>query len=208
MIMRMSIAGAVFALAGCVDGFSPTSLAGAAGKPTMAMLAGGFTAAGPDGYCVDPNGSDPQQGFALMAPCAVTRGVDQGPRVRAIATLQVGAVGSAIVSQDPAAFAAYLGGPDGPLVLSRSGDADTVRIRKVSRSGDQVMVYLVDDAPATIDGMQEAEWRAFVDIAGRLVTIAVRGLDAAPLSEAAGAVLLRQSIDAVIRANATAPTQS
>lgn len=201
MLMRITIAGAVIALAGCADGFGSSPLAGAAGRPKMAMLGGEFTAAGPDGYCVDPNGSDPQKGFALMAPCAVMSVAKQQPGARAIATLQVGDVGSAIVAQDPVAFATYLNGPNGPLALSRVGDPDTVRIRKVMRSDDYVMVYLTDKAPETVDGTQDAEWRAFVDVAGRLVTIAVRGLDVAPLSESAGATLLKQSVIAVKRAN-------
>lgn len=197
MLWRMSVAAAVLAVAGCEGGLSLT-----AGKPTMAMFAGAFTAAGPDGYCVDTNASNANAGFALMAPCAVMGVAGQAPRVQAIATLQVGGAGSAIVSHDPAAFVAYLDGPDGANVLSRIGDPATIRSRSVSRDGDQVMVYLIDQAPALTDGMQEAEWRAFVDVAGRLVTIAVRGLEVAPLSEAAGSALLRQAVNAVMRANA------
>lgn len=202
---RISIAGAAIALAGCSGGVQLPSLpklASAAGTPTAPLFGGAFMAASMDGYCVDPNGSRPKKGFAIMAPCSVLGVDDASPTVHAVATLQVGVAGSAIVSQDSVAFANYLNGPSGPLLLSRSGDAETVKVRDVSQQGDYVTVYFVDEAPAVIDGAQEAEWRAFVDIGGRLVTVAVRGLDEAPLSEQLGALLLRQSVNAVIEANA------
>ena len=140
-----------------------------------------------------------------MAPCAVLGVADAPPAVYAMTTVQVGQAGSAIVAQDPAAFAAYLEGPNGPQLLSRTGDASSITIRDVTQIGDQVLVHLVDEAPAAIDGAQEAEWRAFIDIAGRFVTIAVRGLDEAPLSLRAGDALLAQSIRAIIAANAQQP---
>ena len=201
MWMQASIAGAVIALAGCTGGLGLPPMAGAKGAPSMALLGGDFTVVGPSGYCIDPHGSRPKSGFAIMAPCSVLGAQGSAPRVHAVATVQVGAVGSAIVAQDPSAFAAYLGGPDGPQVLSRVQDADSVTIYEVRRSGDYVVVYLRDDSPAAIDGLQEAEWRAFVDVGDRLVTLALRGLDGAPLSDAAGAALLGQSVKAVVSAN-------
>ena len=202
---RISFAGAVIALAGCSAGLQLPSLpklASSAGTPTAPLLGGAFMAASMDGYCVDPNGSRPKKGFAIMAPCSIL-GVDDSPlTIHAVVTLQVGDTGSAIVSQDPAAFSDYLNRPNGPLLLSRSGDAETVNVRAVFQQGDYVTVYFVDEAPAVIDGLQESEWRAFVDIGGRLVTVAVRGLDEVPLSEQSGALMLRQSVNAVVEANA------
>ena len=202
---RISFAGAVIALAGCSAGLQLPSLpklASSAGTPTAPLLSGAFMAASMDGYCVDPNGSRPKKGFAIMAPCSIL-GVDDSPlMIHAVVTLQVGDTGSAIVSQDPAAFSDYLNSPNGPLLLSRSGDAETVNVRAVFQQGDYVTVYFVDEAPAVIDGLQESEWRAFVDIGGRLVTVAVRGLDEVPLSEQSGALMLRQSVNAVVEANA------
>jgi len=205
MFVKTCVAGAVFALAGCD---SPVlrmfdNLPGGVSEalPAVAMFDGDVIAVGPTGYCVDPDSSRIQRGFAILAPCA-TLGVTGGPTVtRAIATLQGGPKGSAIVNGNEAEFATYLKGPDGPLILSRSGDPETVSVKEVRTYDHHVAVYLIDRAPAHIDGAQEAEWRAFVDVAGRLVTISVRGLDAAPLSNAEGAALLEQAVKAMIAAN-------
>lgn len=199
-LVRMSVAGAVFALAGCVGGL-PGGVSDP--LPAVVMFSGDIIAVGPTGYCVDPDSSRIKRGFAILAPCA-TLGVAGAPAVtRAIATLQAGPEGSAIVGADTAAFAAYLQGPDGPLVLSRSGDPDTVSVSEVRRFDSHVAVYLRDKAPAHIEGVQEAEWRAFFDVAGRLITVSVRGLDVAPLSNAAGATLLEQAVRAILAANST-----
>lgn len=201
-LARKSIAGAFFVLAGCASG---VNFAGAKGVPTLALLGGDFVAAGPAGYCADRNASRPQKGFAILAPCAVLGVQNASPAIFAMTTVQVGQTGSAIVAQDPVAFSAYLEGPNGPQLLSRTGNAGSVSISDVTQIGDQVLVHLVDDAPAVIDGAQRDEWRAFFDVAGRLVTIAVRGLDEAPLTQASGDALLSQTIRAIIGANAQQP---
>lgn len=202
---KLALAGAIFALAGCGADLSKlaNSLPGGVSDavPTAAMFAGDVIAVGPAGYCVDPDSSRIKVGFAILAPCA-TLGVAGAPAVtRAIATIQAGEKGSSIVDGNKAAFAAYLKGPNGPSVLSRSGKANTVRVVEVATFDRHVAVHLRDKAPAQIDGTQEDEWRGFVDVAGRLLTVSVRGLDAAPLSDRQGAILLDQAVKALIAAN-------
>ena len=197
----ISVAGAIFALAGCGDMTAGLSGGISPAAPAIALFAGEVTAVGPRGYCVDPDSSKPRRGFAMLAPCR-TLGVADAPSVtRGITTIQAGPEGSAIVSQNPTEFANYLKGPNGPFVLSRSGNRVSVNVTEVRSFDNHVAVYLRDAAPAHIDGAQEAEWRAFVDIAGRLMTISVRGLDAAPLSASQGAGLLDQAVQAMIAAN-------
>lgn len=206
LVSKTSVAGALFALAGCaslpIDDVAKLLPSGVTPAVTsVAMFAGDVTAVGPNGYCVDPDSSRPKRGFAILAPC-FTLGVAGAPVVlSAITTVQAGPDGSAIVSQDADGFAEYLRGPDGPFVLSRSGEPQTVQISEVRTFDRHVAVYLRDQAPARIEGAQEAEWRAFLDISGRLLTISVRGLDAAPLSSSAGSALLDQAVAAVIAAN-------
>lgn len=205
---KMSVAGAVIALAGCSGNVSkviddlPGGVSEAA--PAVALFRGDVIAVGPTGYCVDPDSSRIKTGFAILAPCT-TLGVEGAVDVtRAIATVQAGEKGSAIVEGNAEAFAAYLRGPDGPLALSRSGDADTVKVSEVQAKERHVIVYLQDKAPAFLDGAQEEEWRAFFDVAGRLLTVSVRGLDGAPLSESQGASLLEQAVKALFAANSAA----
>ncbi|MFT4744076.1 MAG: hypothetical protein ACI91Z_002056, partial [Yoonia sp.] len=61
-----------------------------------------------------------------------------------------------------------------------------------------------DSAATVIESMQNAEWRSFFDLNDRLVTVSVRGIDAAPLSERDGVVLLEQAVAALIAANTSA----
>lgn len=81
-----------------------------------------------------------------------------------------------------------------------------MKVIEIRELDDHVAVYLRDKAPAHIEGAQESEWRAFLDIAGRLATISVRGLDAAPLNDNAGAALLEQAVKALIAANSQPAT--
>ncbi len=208
---KISIAGAVFALAGCAGLPALDIVKALPGGVTpavtsVAMLGGDVTVVGPAGYCVDLDSSRPKRGFAMMAPCATLGVADAPAAIAAITTVQAGADGSAVVSENTAAFADYLRGPNGPVVLSRSGDASSVEVSDVRSLDTYVAVSLRDKAPAHIEGAQEDEWRAFVDVNGRLVTISVRGLDEAPLGEASGAALLRQAVKAVIAANSATDT--
>ena len=204
-MMRTTIAGAVLALAGCAGGLPDLKLPSFGANPApvqkLAMFGGAVTATGPEGFCADPSASRPAKGFAIFAPCG-TLGVDDAPRaINAVTTVQIGAAGSAIVEADPAAFAAVLEGPSGPEILARTKDADTVTVSSVQHSDAHVSVFFTDEASAFIDGAQEAEWRSFLDLNGRLATVSVRGLDEAPLSQSSGATLLEQAITALIAAN-------
>ena len=193
-MIRIVLAGATLALAGC------------SGLPAaqLAMFDGDVVTVGPNGYCADAVASRPDKGFAIFAPCA-TLGASSAPTaLSAITTVQVGDSGSAIVHGDPAGFAAVLSGDTGPKILARGSDATTVTINMVIQDGARVSVYFTEDAAAAIEGMQNAEWRSFFDLDDRLVTVSVRGIDAAPLSERDGVVLLDQAIAALIVANTSA----
>lgn len=209
------MAGAALALAGCSGGLSGLKMPSLPSMPSifapssddmaavskLSVLNGAITAVGPDHYCADPAASRPSNGFVIFAPCSTLGVEDAEPAVAGIVTVQVGAARSATVGSDPAALAAVLEGSSGPAILARGGDADTVSVKSVSHRDDRVAVYFTDDAPAFIEGAQEAEWRSFVDLAGRLITVSVRGFDAAPLSQSIGAGLLDQATDALLAAN-------
>jgi hypothetical protein len=170
----------------------------------LAVFDSDVVTVGPNGYCADTVASRPDKGFAIFAPCTTLGASSAATALSAITTVQVGDSGSAIVQGDPAGFAAVLSGDTGPKILARGSDATTVTINMVIQDGARVSVYFTDDAATAIEGMQNAEWRSFFDLDDRLVTVSVRGIDAAPLSERDGVVLLDQAIAALIVANTLA----
>ena len=211
LFAKMSVAGAVIALAGCSELEFDTLLKALPGGVTPAatsliMFDGNVRAVGPVGFCADPDSSSPKRGFAMFAPCSTLEVEGAAVAVSALTTIQFGPEQSAMVAQDAAGFADYLRGGNGPVVLSRSGEADTVKVIEIRELDNHIAVYLHDKAPARIEGAQKSEWRAFLDIAGRLATISVRGLDAAPLNDNAGAALLAQAVKELITANSQPAT--
>lgn len=187
-------------LAGC-EGFN----SGTSAPPVKqaALLGGAVGVAGPDGYCIDVSDSRLARGFAIIAPCANLGLV--GARVMvpsAIVTVQAGRIGTAAVSGSEPAFAGLLETDAGAALLSRSGDASSVDVLDTTSSDNKVTVYFEDKEGAAIPGTQDQEWRAFVDINGRLVTISARGLATAPMSAQTGKLFLDQVVAAVVGANA------
>jgi len=101
--------------------------------------------------------------------------------------------------------------PEGhPQALSLEADLDNLK-RKIDAGAnramtqfffdDEVFLRFRDRAPAVVAGLEQAEWRAFLDVNGHLTTIGVRGLARAPMSPDRGLRLLEQAIRAVRSAN-------
>ncbi len=172
-----------------------------ASTPQLALLGGAVTARGPDGYCVDQRASRPASGFAVMAGCAVISPSNVMPQTEGLVTMQVGAAGSATVAGAEASLSQLLQSAAGAQLLSASGRADTVQIEEVEAATGVVIVRFRDRAPAVVEGMEQAEWRAFLDINGHLTTIGVRGFARAPMAADRGLRLLEQAIRAVRSAN-------
>ncbi|WP_242650560.1 dihydroxy-acid dehydratase [Cognatiyoonia koreensis] len=188
------------ALAGC-DGLD---FGGQAAPVKRAALLGGAVGVqGPEGYCVDINDSRLVRGFAILAPCA-TLGLSGAVNVSrpAVITVQAGRIGTAAITGSEPAFAGLLETPAGAALLSRSGDPATVEIIETGSSANKVTVYFEDKEGTPVPGTQNREWRAFVDINGRLVTISARGLQVAPLAAEAGKGLLNEVVAAMMNANA------
>jgi len=85
----------------------------------------------------------------------------------------------------------YLITDDGAGLLSQTGNADDIEILSSQAFDGRVMIHFTDAGAPPVAGLQTEEWRAFTDVNGRLVTIAVRGLAAAPLQDGPGASLLK-----------------
>ena len=144
----------------------------------------------PTGYCVDGPASEPETGFAVLGLCATLGGTQGTPGTAAVATIQIGPAGSGSVSGSETAMRDFLETPAGAAILSGSGQSNTVSAVDARAADGRVTVQFSDSAPHSMAGLQTHEWRAFKDVNGRLVTIALRGLASAPLDDSTGIWLL------------------
>lgn len=209
MLNKTLIIAAIGLLAACAE-IMPRlpALPGVPTPPTQALALYGGTAAAvvPQGYCIETKASRPSEGFAVMVACEVIAGEDTRPSRNGFITVQVGPAGSAIVGADPDAFQAFVNSTAGEDLLSANGDASAVAIRKFTRKDDAVMVRFTDIAAPLVAGLQNTEWRAFVDIRGRLTTISVRGIAATPLTADQGQALLEGTLASMLANNADPQT--
>lgn len=161
---------------------------------SMALLGGEITVTPPRGYCLDAATSRSGDGFAVMAPCATLGGESAVPSVLGVATVQVGAPGSGAVSGAESNLRDLLVSSEGAALLSTKGSAADIKVLGSQVQNNVVKIHFTDTAPPPLAGLQAEEWRAFTDMNGRLVTVAVRGLENAPLSDGGGAWLLDRMI--------------
>lgn len=189
----------VFVVAGCV-----ASLDGR-GVRTLSLLDGAVSVRGPDGYCVDQQSSRPSSGFAVLAGCALVSDAAMMPSLEGLITVQIGSANSASVSGSEAELAGILRASQGAQLLSAAGDGASVEVARVDRAEGVVVVRFSDATPAPMPGLEPLEWRAFLDIRGRLATISLRGFDRAPIPAEQGLRLLSQAIGALRAANAPVP---
>lgn len=173
------------------------------GTPTrsVALGQGDVVAATPAGYCIDGASSQISRDFAIVAPCATLDASLPGPDLVGFATIQVGPAGSGSIVADEVALRDYLITQDGARLLSQTGNAGDIDILSTQAFNSQVMIHFTDAGQPPLPGLQREEWRAFKDVSGRLVTIGVRGLAAAPLQEGPGATLLKLMVAGVQPAN-------
>lgn len=193
--------GLAFTLTACTEG----GLSGLFGGTTqLAVRDGAVIVRGPQNFCIDDTASNSAGGFAVLAGCNVIAYRGQAPAHPALITVQVGEEGSATVTGAEEVMAEFLSSDDGVLLLSVAGDATTVDIEEVQHSDGLVEVRFSDTSAPVPDGLQTGEWRAFLDVADRLVTIRIRSLAHAPLLPQEGAVLLRQTVAQIQAANPVA----
>lgn len=164
---------------------------------SVALGQGDVIATSPAGYCVDRVSSQPANDFAVLAPCATLGAQGAAPSIVGVATVQVGPPESGTVVSDEIALRDFLITPEGARLLSQSGNAAAINILSSQAFNSQVMIYFSDDGPPPVAGLQREEWRAFTNVSGRLVSIGVRGLAAAPLKDGPGATLLKMMVAGV-----------
>ena len=182
----------MLALAACTPPAPSTS---------VALAEGEILAVPPTGYCVDNVSSQPRRDFAVFVPCVMLDTSENSeissPDVVGLATVLVGPEESGAIAQDEIALRDFLITDAGASLLSQSGNADDITILSTQAFDDQVMVHFADSGAPPFAGLQREEWRAFRNINGRLLTIGVRGLSAAPLRDGPGAGLLKQILSGI-----------
>jgi len=167
------------------------------GTRSVALVGGEVIADAPRGYCVDDATSAPSAGFAVLAPCASLGATASAPRDIGVATVQVGPPESQSVAGAEIGFRDFLITDAGTALLSSAGNAEAITILSSQAFDARVMIHFADTGTPPLPGLQQEEWRAFTDVSGRLVTISLRGLAAAPLGEGPGATLLKQLLAGV-----------
>jgi hypothetical protein len=189
------LAAALAGLAGC-GAMLPDG-----GTRGIALYDGAVQVETPQGYCVDPVASNAAAGFAVLGACARLGGSGAVPMADGFITLQVGEAGSAAVTGSETDLAALLRLPAGAALLTDADDPASVAITGIGLGEGVVSVRFSDLAPAPVEGLAAEEWRAFLDLGDRLVTVGLRGYARAPLSAAQAQGLLDATVAALRAAN-------
>jgi len=173
-----------------------------AGIRTLSLLDGAVRVRGPEGYCIDQGASDARRGFAVMAGCALmSRNAGVMPALDGLITVQFGQVGTASVAGNEAAFAALLASDAGRALLASNGDAATVPQVSTVTGTSGVLARFEDTSGPAMHGTSGPQWRGFMDVRGRLVTVSVHSFDRAPLSARQGEQLLVTTLQDVAAVN-------
>lgn len=196
---RAALALALGALALAFAGCAPAPQG--EGVRAVALYDGAVRVQGPEGYCVDRAASRARSGFAVLAGCGLLAPQDAMPALDGFLTVQFGEAGSAGVAGREAELRALLSTPAGAALLSRTGVPETVTLERTEAGRGIVVVEFADSAPAGPEGLEPGEWRAFLDIGGRMATLSLRAFSRAPLDRDAGRRLLSQAVSALRAVN-------
>lgn len=194
--------GALLGLGVTLVGCAPLDLG--PGTRALALLDGAVVAQGPEGYCVDRRTSRPATGFAVMGGCAIIAALPIMPRTEALITVQFGGAESGAVEGREAALVALLRSARGVALLSSDGQPEAILVDGIEQAPGIVLVRFTDTGPPLVAGLEQVEWRAFLDLRGRLTTVSLRGFTRAPLGQARGLELMAEAV-ATLRAANVAP---
>lgn len=175
------------------------------GIRTLSLLNGDARVRGPEGYCIDQGASRARTGFAVMVGCALlSDDAALMPSLDGLITVQFGAPDTASVTGNEDAFASFLASDAGRGILAASGDA--AQVEQVSTVSDEsgVLARFEDMSGPAFAGTMGAQWRGFMDVNGRLVTVTVLSFERAVLSQSEGERLLSVAMRELTDANAAA----
>jgi hypothetical protein len=101
-------------------------------------------------------------------------------------------------------MAEFFQSPAGRAALSRTGQAETVTVERVSASAGVLYIRLSDSAMAEGQGVEAAYWRALMAVGGRIVTLSVLSPTQGPLSSAEQRAVLDQFVARMRASNQSA----
>ena len=184
---------ALLVLAACVGAPVPE-------VTSMALFEGEVAVQTPNGYCIDTQTSRARAGFVVIAGCASVVDDINRKTMPGIVTVQLGEPGTALVEGGESELKAFLGSAEGRTLLG-------AQPAKLDAKNGRVEVYFNDGGEFPVAGMQPDEWRAFVDVAGRLVTLRIRASVSVPISADQAQTLLNAAISG-LQAKAAEPAQN
>ncbi len=167
----------------------------------MSVLDGAVQVQGPDGYCIDSRASQPGKGFVVLGSCAAISSKAVQPLYPALMTVQIGPANSAAVAGAEGDMLSLLTSAQGAALLADGGNGGTVRITGRSQTVGMVAVSFVDSGATHRAGLAPDQWRAFIDLSGRLVTVGIRSFANRPLSDRQGQSLLTAAVAALRQVN-------
>ena len=184
MINRIfALCAAVMVVAGC--SFSPTE--GIETSVTVKTRGQDVIVTGPPGFCVDQRTVDHSAAgaFVFLSDCANDPGADSPTiaRVPISAVLTASVSNSGLPGADQGLSAGlsrleqFLKTPIGQLTLGKSGNPATITVLLMERTSDAIYAYVEDTTLTTNTGESPRYWRAFTEIAGRLVALSATGYD-------------------------------
>ncbi|WP_428335589.1 hypothetical protein [Paenirhodobacter sp.] len=195
--LRAALAGALLlVLAGCV-------MPGAPATDRTTVLGGALTLAAPKGFCVDPGSRrDGKQGsFVLWGNCAAISGDPAAPKppFHAMLSATVGPEAAGPVEATFPGFEKFFRTPVGRAALARSGLAEDVRVVKVTRQDNLLLLKIEDRSKATGAPVAKTYWRAITGLGGHITALSVLPLAGSSMRDADQIGLLA-AFDTAIRA--------
>ncbi|WP_424971964.1 hypothetical protein [Dinoroseobacter sp. S76] len=192
-------------LAGCAELGAIGLSIGAIGQSAVTVSRGEVTIAGPEGFCVYPFATRDRgtQAFVLLGNCAAITRSEEAPQppIHALLTAAVRETDAIEVASQSDLLASFLRSETGRAMLSRDKNAATVTILDSFSRGDVLYVHARDESESYAPGMTAEHWRAFLDVDGRIVALAVLGFEADPLSAREGLSAVRDFAEAIRRSN-------
>lgn len=153
---------------------------------------------GPSGFCVDPTSSRTTDTlpFVMLGSCsAIARNSDEPePAHKALLTASIGAPASGytLLQSSEQILTEFFDSDEGRRTLSRSGDPESVQVLDSYVREGIYFLNTKDSSKGTIPEVSQEEWRAYLDVSGRLVSLAVLGFSDAPWGTEDGRRLIKE----------------
>ncbi|MFT6451826.1 MAG: hypothetical protein ACJA06_001312 [Halocynthiibacter sp.] len=173
---------ALFGLGGCVSSLSAPEVTSAnSAARQIAVADQSILITGPKGYCIDPAATRDTAGsaFVLLGACGAVDGQGGGAKA-GLLLASLTSSGAGRVAGATEQLAIYFASPEGRAALSRSGDAQAVKLLDHRVENDALYLYLRDTSQASLAGVAPEYWRGMFDVNGHIATVSVMDFAQAP----------------------------